>query len=272
VYNRLNERIKETMRGTSNLHRLWAAIAMIPFLWLPLALATESEPGSAGTEIGSTVDHPADVQQFPYPLAPIEFAYPENAGDSAAHYIICQAIIDSTGRLHTALALGCEGDKGVLCDEILAVLPDVPFAPARRDGQPVSSSVVFSATFRAPNVPVEVGVPVVDRWYEDRCAYTGRIYGSAELAPEDRPFVIEASPPVYPQAARIAGIPGRALLKAVIGPDGVPCFVLCESASPGGAGFAEAALRAASEYRYRPGLIDGEPQAVWVEIPFYWDP
>ena len=61
------------------------------------------------------------------------------------------------------------------------------------------------------------------------------------------------------------------MLKAVVGPDGVPCFILCEYASPSGLGFAEAALRAAADYRYRPGLIDGEPQAVWVEIPFYWD-
>jgi hypothetical protein len=238
-------------------------------LWLlPVARATESGQDSAKV----AADHPADVQQFPYPLAPIELKYPENARDSAAHYIICQAIIDSAGQVHTALALGCEGNKDVLCDEILDVLPDVPFAPARRDGRPVTASVVFSATFRAPNEPVEVGVPVVDHWYEDRCAYTGRIYGSGELAPEDRPAVIESEAPAYPEAARAAGIPGRALLKAVIGPDGVPCFILCEYTSPAGLGFAEAALRAAADYRYRPGRKDGEPQAVWVEIPFYWDP
>jgi hypothetical protein len=213
-----------------------------------------------------------EVDRFPYPRDAVAIPVPEGYEASSDRYIICEATIDSAGVVTSAQALGCEGEKGVLCDRIEVFVPRIPFVPARKKGLAVACKVVFPILFAHGDSVGTMGVPVVDDWEDARCAYTGRVYGADELLPGDRPQVLVRGDAEYPFLAQAAAQRGEVLLNVIVGPDGIPCFALCEAVSPVGKGFAEAAVDAAYRYTFRPGMKDGVAQAVWVKIPFRWRP
>jgi len=214
-----------------------------------------------------------NVDTFPYVLSPEYVVIPDTLTLTSDHYIICQALIDTLGHPRDVIALGCEGEKDALCLFLSRRLLDVRFAPASRNGQPVETPVVFSVAVRAaPERQARLGVPVVDRWEEGRCLYGERIYGSGELSPTERPSVRQRTAPSYPAAAAADSLKGRVDLRLIVGPDGVPCFILCDLAQPAGRGFVESAVNAVRQWRFVPGRLRGEPQAVWLELPFSWSP
>lgn len=225
----------------------------------------------AQTEVDPYVTSPFEVDRFPYPSGSSTFLVPTALRPASDHYIICAAMIDLYGRVVASSALGCDGEKGPLCDHIDSLIPTLRFTAARTRGERVATVVVFPILIPAtPDSVGSIGVPVTGEWTEGQCAYDGRIYGADELQPQDRPQVISKPEPKYPTTARLTGQEGEALINLVVGPDGLPCFVLCEAVRPVGMGFAEAAARAAWQYRFTPGAMDGKPQAVWVKIPFRW--
>jgi hypothetical protein len=235
--------------------------------------ATSAQDETAiDSSVMALASSPAEVDRFPYPRGDVAIPVPDGYDGATDRYIICEATIDSAGNVDSVQALGCEGEKGILCDRIEAFVPHLVFTPARRRGLAVASRVVFPVLFERDDSSASIGPPVVDDWAEGRCAYTGRVYGDDELLPEDRPQVIERGDAAYPFLARASAQRGEVLLNVIVGPDGVPCFVLCEAVSPVGKGFLEAAVDAAYRYTFRPGLKDGAPQAVWVKIPFRWQP
>ena len=194
-------------------------------------------------------------------------------GDTLAHFMVCQVDLDEAGRPDTVWVLGCEGAKGALCDTLIRALRSAEFRPARRGGRPVASTCVFGVTFPAGRLSTaEAGIPVIGFWADSLCAYQGRIYGSAELAPESRPVVTRRARAAYPEPGRGYPAVAQVNLRAVVDPDGEPCFVLCDSAVPPDRGFVEAAVSAAFRFRYSPGKQNGHAQAVWVHIDFRWDP
>jgi TonB family protein len=73
--------------------------------------------------------------------------------------------------------------------------------------------------------------------------------------------------PVYPEAARRAGVQGKVVFRAVIGCDGEIKQLQIVSGHPS---LVEAARDAAMKYRYRPTLLNGEPVEVEteIEVPF----
>jgi len=214
-----------------------------------------------------------NVDTYPYVLSQEEMVIPDTLTLTSDHYIICQALIDTLGHPRNVIALGCEGEKDALCLYLTRRLLDVRFAPASWNGQPVEAPVVFSVTVRAaPERQARLGVPVVDRWEEGRCRYGERIYGSGELSPTERPSVRQGTAPSYPPAAAADSLKGRVDLRLIVDPDGVPCFVLCDRAQPAGRGFVESAVNAVRRWRFVPGHLGGEPQAVWLELPFSWSP
>jgi protein TonB len=64
--------------------------------------------------------------------------------------------------------------------------------------------------------------------------------------------------PMYPEAAKAAGIQGPVILHAVIGIDGTPLSlrVMNHEIDPN---LARAAVEAVSQWRYQPTLLNGDP-------------
>ncbi len=88
-----------------------------------------------------------------------------------------------------------------------------------------------------------------------------------EVVPCDRfPEVVKRVVPSYPELALKAGITGRVWVKVWVDREGnVKRAVL---AGEGNELFNDAALEAARGFVFTPGLMNGNPVAVWVSIPF----
>ncbi len=78
------------------------------------------------------------------------------------------------------------------------------------------------------------------------------------------PVPIVAPHPAYPPWAREAGIEGKVLVRVLVGTDGVPKKAAIVS---GPKGLTEGVESAVLRWRFRPGLANGQPVEVWVEIP-----
>jgi TonB family protein len=68
--------------------------------------------------------------------------------------------------------------------------------------------------------------------------------------------------PEYPEPARAAGVGGKVFVEAIIRADGTVGDLKLLKESPGGLGFAEAAMKAIRQWRYEPALLAGEPVPV----------
>jgi TonB family protein len=69
--------------------------------------------------------------------------------------------------------------------------------------------------------------------------------------------------PLYPEAARAAGISGVVILEATIDPDGVPVNIKVLRSIPD---LDQAAINAVREWRYQPTLLNGVPVAVMMTV------
>jgi protein TonB len=78
------------------------------------------------------------------------------------------------------------------------------------------------------------------------------------------PMPIDAPKPAYPDWAREAGVEGKVLLRVIVGVDGLPMQVDIVS---GPKGLAEEAQKAVRRWKFSPGLSDGTPVRVRVEVP-----
>jgi protein TonB len=79
--------------------------------------------------------------------------------------------------------------------------------------------------------------------------------------------------PHYPVRAKQEGVEGSVTLSLVIEPDGSVGEIEVLSCEPEGQGFEEAAIEAASQWKYEPATLEGEPVAashtVWFEFAPY---
>ena len=81
----------------------------------------------------------------------------------------------------------------------------------------------------------------------------------------DTPPVPRLAPrPAYPEWEREALIEGKVLLRVLVGTDGFVKQVIVKS---GEKGLGEEAAKAVRRWTFWPGLSNGEPVEVWVEIP-----
>ncbi len=83
---------------------------------------------------------------------------------------------------------------------------------------------------------------------------------------EKPPMVVTSVTPAYPELAVRSGIEGKVLVKVLVGKDG-----LVHEASVEGSTadiLNEAALAAARQFRFTPGLMSYGPVSVWMKIPF----
>ena len=113
-----------------------------------------------------------------------------------------------------------------------------------------------------PNGPIGNGTGRVGDGIDTDGIYVPGIHQVTE------PTIIEASKvlPRYPEMARHFGVQGRVVLQAVIGVDGRVGSVVVLKEDPSRVGFGEAAIEAASRWRYHPGTLLGTPVAVYLTI------
>ena len=82
------------------------------------------------------------------------------------------------------------------------------------------------------------------------------------------PSVVREVQPVYTQAAMDAGIEGDVLLTGVGRPDGTIDQIDIVESLDAEFGLDEAAVEAATQWRFEPGTVDGEPVSVEVTLEF----
>jgi len=82
------------------------------------------------------------------------------------------------------------------------------------------------------------------------------------MGPHNRPVqLVSGAGPIYPEAARKAGVEGQVVVRYDVSVDGEVVNARIDSAEPAGV-FDAAALTAVRSWKYNPQIRDGEPQAV----------
>ena len=89
-----------------------------------------------------------------------------------------------------------------------------------------------------------------------------------EMVVDSMPAVISQKNPGYPDDARRAGKEGRVCLKVFIGKDGVPKEAKLLKTEGEKVIFVQTSIDAALEWRFRPAILDNEPVACWITLPF----
>jgi periplasmic protein TonB len=88
----------------------------------------------------------------------------------------------------------------------------------------------------------------------------------------DSKAVIKRKPePVYTEEARRYQVEGTVVLRAVLSSTGAVTNITVVRGLPHG--LSEAAIKAARKIEFKPGMKDGKPAAMWVEIQYrFWMP
>ncbi len=81
------------------------------------------------------------------------------------------------------------------------------------------------------------------------------------------PRVTRKAPPLYPFGAKRKGINGHVMIRCLVSIDGKPGKLKIIESVPVGV-FDEAGLAAVQKWRFKPGILGGEPVPTWVRIPF----
>lgn len=84
------------------------------------------------------------------------------------------------------------------------------------------------------------------------------------------PRAIRKAPPVYPFGAKRKGVRGEVVIRCLVGIDGMGSKFTIVSSEPAGV-FDEAGLEAVKKWRFKPGILGGEPVPTWVRIPFKFE-
>ena len=85
---------------------------------------------------------------------------------------------------------------------------------------------------------------------------------------EKMPSFLEQKKPLYPEAARIAGITGKVVVKVLIGEEGRPLKAIVLKRIPEECtAFDRVALKSVLESTYSPGVQNGRAVKVWCVIP-----
>jgi protein TonB len=92
-----------------------------------------------------------------------------------------------------------------------------------------------------------------------------------ELSEVDTPpKVLQKTPAAYPFAAKRQGIRGRVVVRCLISIQGEPGRFEVVESDPEGV-FDQAALEAVEKWRFKPGILAGEPVPTWVRVPFKFE-
>jgi len=110
----------------------------------------------------------------------------------------------------------------------------------------------------APDISASDGDFVVDIDEDDYLPARGE-FVSVEIVPE----MIFHVQPEYPRMAQQAGLDGKVIIQALVGKDGKVLEAVVAKTSGNGS-LDAAALAVAKQNRFKPGIQNGRPVAVWV--------
>ena len=194
--------------------------------------------------------------------------YPETAKEANLECEVSLSIlVDEAGRAaQVKIAKPC-GEVGFNeAAEIAA--RKCTFIPGKQQGKPTRKwiSLVFSFEFEKGEGKVvgtlkshKPGIPAPDMAVPMRKA--------PFAAKETRPHVIQSVPPQYPPQALKDSIDTTVILNVLVGRTGLVMEVEFTQPDTLNKGFNEAAEAAARQYRFRPGMREGIPDTMWVELP-----
>ena len=76
--------------------------------------------------------------------------------------------------------------------------------------------------------------------------------------------------PIYPFAAKKQGLTGEVVVRCLIQPEGRATHIRVVASEPDGV-FDEATIRAIEKWRFKPGILGGDPVPTWVRIPLKFE-
>jgi TonB family protein len=148
-------------------------------------------------------------------------------------------------------------------------------AEVKPDVQPPSS--VLAPVTVAPDPPVTVAPDPPASVASARPLPSYQVYSlsAVDVQPElvNRETVVQALSTYYPAELRDAGVTGTVTLGFTVDSLGVPDLASTSGeANPPYEDFYAAGLAVATLMRFRPARKDGRPVAVWVTLPFTFEP
>ena len=142
--------------------------------------------------------------------------------------------------------------------EAMAVVRDWQFVPGIRYGAPVSVVCTLDLVWGPTNLSTQAL-----QWAVAQMSVrpTPDPVGNLGISPA---VVFRAPDPSYTEEARQAGLQGTIQVSFMIGEDGVPQNL--RVISPLGLGLDEKAIEAASQWRFQPAILNGQPNRIGATI------
>lgn len=160
--------------------------------------------------------------------------------------VIVRSLVDKTGEIAKVEIARSSGNK--LLDKAAVMAAEkAKYKPGMQNGQPVPVWVSYAINF---DLSREEGSEAI----------VSNEFTSVDVMP----IPIYRHNPEYPEEAKAKKLTGKVTIKALIGKDGIPEKVSIAKSS-GHEILDEAARAAALKCRYKAGMQDGLPAAVWIK-------
>ena len=169
-----------------------------------------------------------------------------------------------TGSVHVKFKVNEDGSvrdvrplkgQSVFIKPAIDAISQYRFKPAEHEGEPVAVWMTHRISFQPP---------------EPKAATDGENVFDLRTV-DEKPVVVHAVQPIYPDVSKEAGLVGQVALKFKVGVDGtvnnVDAFVL-----KGGEDFRKPAIEAITRFLYKPAEHEGKPVAVWMTHHFTFTP
>ena len=161
-----------------------------------------------------------------------------------------QAKLDESGTRHFVDFVRVQREEIVQRRDRRREKPIAPEAPPAQAIQPrVDALDDVQMTVAVPTAPIDVGVEM-------------SIKGLGLVASDGDYLPIVKIAPVYPASAQSRGIEGTCLVEYTVTTAGTTKDVVVVEADPPGV-FNKVSIAAASKFKYRPRVVDGEPIEVY---------
>ncbi len=216
---------------------------------------------------GSVVDKHAtyrSIKRIPYPEAQAK------AGIGGTVFVVAHIAVDGHV-VSTGLKSG-PGNSPDVYPLVTAALQGVQgwtFNPAEKDGRAVASDEIVPVVFKGAQ-PLNV-LSMGGQLDPIEIESTNAVLANGDYAgPTENVDYRRLQPPRYPTAALQAHQTGRIVLKVLVSAAGEPESAEVYEAKPAEAAqaFADSSIAAVMQWRFNPGMKDGEPVPGYVLIPF----
>ncbi len=218
-------------------------------------------------------DEFVQVEIMPEAIHQVSPVYPLQARHAGITGMVSiKALVDQKGKVLQAIVDKSSGTAS-LDEAAVAAAYEFKYKPGIQNGLPVKVWVTYPVEFTLADmgkpsagdsteveVDSEDSIPPPDESVSADTIRDGFV--QVEIMPE----VIHQVSPMYPLQARHAGITGTVSIKALVDEEGKVLKAIVDKSS-GTASLDEAAVAAAYEFKYKPGIRDGRPVKVWVTYP-----